>query len=203
MLRLAHYCLLLALATRAHALALTGLRVRGLQPTDVADVCSLRVDIFSPHLTSTYSKYLQARLFADAMANKTAVLVAERPDASGASRVVGSADMLVVPLPDAAAACYVTNVCVDAAVRRAGIARSLMDEVEVRAHGLGAAALALHVEDTNTVAAALYTALSFEAATDVALEAAFAESRFVDPEGPPQRLMTKWLPRPGDGDGGR
>lgn len=131
------------------------------------------------------------------MENKTAVVVAKLGD----DKVVGSADVLLVPC-GGEAACYVTNVCVHPEARRCGVAQAMMGYSEVLAQELGARCLALHVGPDNAPARQLYIGLGFDIGLPAIepaqpwvdqLDEELRSPRFVDPEGPEEVCMTKLL----------
>ena len=207
--------LLPVVAVALQTVAPAQLSVRELKTADLKQVTSLRTTVFASHLSSPYSIYMQERLWEEAMANKTAVLVAcatgeladsmRRQGFDGTSEpIVGSADMLLVPV-EQHRCCYVTNVCVNPKARRRGVARHMMDAIDVRAAELAATALTLHVEESNAAAVGLYKSLGFSAITEhamdtevagvgaAAVDAVFSTPKFVgdDPDQLDQLLMIK------------
>ena len=162
------------------------------QSSDLTAIAQLRVKVFSPHLTSTYSLYQQEKQYGDAAAEKTRVLVAADPENGS---IVGAADMqlhaaVVTGEAQAEAVCYVSGVCVDPDRRRLGIGRQLMAEADLAVAELRASLLALHVDADNTPAHQLYQDLGFVvAADDSALATHFADC--LDPDEPPQLFMSK------------
>eukprot|EP00966_Prymnesium_polylepis_P184123 4267372-Prymnesium_polylepis.1 len=71
--------------------------------------------------------------------------------------IIGTADMQQVPVPEGGHCCYVSNVCVDPCARKRGVARAVMDAVDVLAvRELGASSLVLHVDAENIPAVRLY-----------------------------------------------
>ena len=73
--------------------------------------------------------------------------------------IIGTADMQLVQTPsqEVSSCIYVNNVCVDPCARKRGVARVMMDVVDILAEReLGASALALHVDADNTAAIRLY-----------------------------------------------
>ena len=151
------------------------LRVHELRSADTKTICDLRTAVFSPHLEAPYSKIVQGRKWEESMQEKTKVLVA-RAARDLATRlkmedqfvgfagdedepIIGTADMQLVPIPDDGGGfcVYVNNVCVDPCARKRGVARAIMDVVEVLSvRELGASALVLHVDADNMPAANLY-----------------------------------------------
>ena len=113
--------------------------VRVARPSERSAVASLRVEVFTPELTSPYHRHQQARVFEETMAGKI-TLVALRARAPEVARVGppvvigGSADLVIVPEVglEGSPAAYVTNVCVRPQIQRAGIGSLLMREAEVR-----------------------------------------------------------------------
>ena len=209
--------LALALVQPARALqqVATQMHVRDMRVADLKQVTDLRTVVFADHLTSPYSRYLQGQKWEEAMAGKTAVLVAcaegefassfaetqrvestlrKMPGEGGlkSEPIVGSADIIMEP---GSRCCYVTNVCVHPEARRRGVARELMSAIDVRAAELEASSLTLHVELQNTAAVKLYEGLGFAVNSDTAVQAAFSTAQFVpdDPDAPPQQLMIKPL----------
>ena len=151
------------------------LRVHELRDSDVKTICDLRTAVFSSHLTQPYSKIVQGRKWEESMREKTKVLVArasaelatemlDKDDFVGFAGdedepIIGTADLQLVPVPwqGGDALCYVNNVCVDPCARKRGVARVIMDVVDVLAEReLGASHLALHVDADNTPAIGLY-----------------------------------------------
>ena len=201
------------------------IRVRSICDADMRAVTEMRTEVFSSHLTSEWSKHLQGKMWEEAMANKTAVLVAyadgelagalsavessstSSPHAGrhrivgakarAAKPILGTGDMLLVPVPNALAhgsCCYVTNVCVDPRTRRCGVARRLMHAIDLRASALAATALVLHVDASNVAAVGLYESMGFVDSADAAVKAAFDRPPFIDvteEDFEPQRLMIK------------
>jgi len=178
---------------------------REAQGPDYQRIADLRVQAFCPHLVSTGSKYLQARLFHDTMRTKTAVLVASTSAFAGGD-IAASADLLVVQPPgtkpgDQPAAqhydvqpstcCYVSNVCVATSARRRGIGRKLMALALQRAAALRADQLVLHVEKDNVAAGQLYASMGFEPELlHPTMREVFTAPPFVDPAAPEQWLLS-------------
>lgn len=173
------------------------------QPSEITCVAGLRVLTFCSHLKAPYNRYMQRRVFEEAMANKTATLVAladlpplaaveGEPREEDTGGVVGCADLMLDPTaPSAASACYVTNVAVHKRKRRSGIARGLMALAEEHVASLGGDELVLHVEESNEAARGLYEALGFSELEDSGRIAFFSGPKFVDEHCPPQRLLCK------------
>lgn len=151
------------------------LKVHELRSADTKTVCDLRTAVFSPHLERPFSKIVQGRAWEESMKEKTKVLVArasgdlattliEADDFVGFAGdedepIIGTADMQLVQTPsqDVSSCIYVNNVCVDPCARKRGVARVMMDVVDILAEReLGASALALHVDADNTAAIRLY-----------------------------------------------
>ena len=180
------------------------------------------------------SKIAQGRAWQDSMRRKTKVLVARAANDLATTLkqanefvgfqgdedepIIGTADMQLVACPGGSV-CYVNNVCVDPCARKRGVARAMMDVVDVLATSeLGAGALALHVDVANTPAVRLYercdatrarTTASFTISsvrrrylcgsvgfydmTDPALVELFSSDPFCCGDEDPQRLMIKPL----------
>ena len=149
------------------------LRVHELRSTDTKTVCDLRTAVFSSHLQAPFSKIVQGRKWEESMQEKTKVLVARaardlatillKEDSfvgfagDDDEPIVGTADMQLVPIPVGGSCCYVNNVCVDPCARKRGVARALMEVIDVLAvRELGASALVLHVDADNVPAMRLY-----------------------------------------------
>ena len=128
---------------------------------------------------------MQSAIFADAAREKEGVVVATDAD----DDLVGAADLAAVRGGNAL---YVLNVCVHPRARRCGIGVKMCEELERIASERGVPALALHVDDTNEGAIALYRGLgyAFGSGEDESLQAAVKE--FEDGEHA-QLLMTKRL----------
>ena len=187
------------------------IRVSRMCPADIASVCKLRTDIFSPQLVSPGARYRKRRLIEESLSKRTAVFVAVAPPTlaaeivgsdesvgdpldGGSELIVGSIDMLAVAHSDARELCYITNACVHPLARRAGIGRQLVDAVEKESQKRGAAALALHVDASNAAAVELYRGLGFDENDDEDVAATLSTAQFVDPDqDPPELLMTKVL----------
>jgi ribosomal protein S18 acetylase RimI-like enzyme len=155
-------------------------------------VARLRVLTFCDNLTNALQRYSQARVFEDAMRDKT-VLIAVGPDAEPQTgRIVGSADLQVdanAPSP----ACYVVNVSVHPRLRRQGLARTIMYEAEIRARSLGGTMIVLHVDADNHTARSLYQGIGYTPLEDPALLAFFSSEPYVNDNCPPQLLLQKPL----------
>ena len=111
----------------------------------------LRTEVFSPHLTTVGSRYLQTRRYEDELKEAAGVAVA----VSG-GEVVGVASAAAVP----ADAWYVSAVATAPNWRRRGVASALLDALDgARGHN----AALLHVVETNAAARALYERRGFRA----------------------------------------
>jgi len=115
----------------------------------LAAAARLRTAVFSPHLDSTGSIYLQDRIYEDDLKGAAAAAVAA--DAEG--RVVGVASAAAL-----AGARYVAAVATDPAWRRRGVASALLDAVEA---ACADSAVYLHVAEGNDAAIALYRGRGF------------------------------------------
>ena len=188
------------------------LRVHELRSTDTKTVCDLRTAVFSGHLKSAYTKILQGRKWEESMEEKTKVLVARAADeladvllaednfvgfaGDEDEPIIGTADMMVVPIPGQADSfcCYVNNVCVDPCARRRGVAAAMMDVVDVLSvRELGANQIVLHVDADNEPAILLYQKVGFLDLTYQPLVDVFSSEPFCCGDEGPQRLMIKPL----------
>ena len=161
---------------------------RAVQASDVEAVGRLRTLIFSPHLVTIGSQYLQSRLYADALAQKAAVIVAV--DADGT--LWGAADLASLPCEGGGVCGYITNVCVAPAARRRGIGGRLVDELEIVAARSDMRAAVLHVDIDNVAARELYITKGYTpGCDDRELAAAAALVPSAGTESPEQLLMTK------------
>jgi ribosomal protein S18 acetylase RimI-like enzyme len=197
------------------AVASMTVQVAQMRPGEMPLVAALRTDIFSPQLTSPFSRYQKRQLLEQSMAKKTAVLAAWATDELAAQMtsaadteelvlgnghvLCGSIDVLSVAVvlrkkrsKRRSSIFYITNACVHPEARRQGIGRRLVECAEAHARAAGAAALALHVEPSNTAAVELYHALGFAENADAAVATTFSTAQFVDPEQhPPEILLTR------------
>eukprot|EP00316_Scyphosphaera_apsteinii_P009731 CAMPEP_0119321460 /NCGR_PEP_ID=MMETSP1333-20130426/55449_1 /TAXON_ID=418940 /ORGANISM="Scyphosphaera apsteinii, Strain RCC1455" /LENGTH=232 /DNA_ID=CAMNT_0007328435 /DNA_START=21 /DNA_END=719 /DNA_ORIENTATION=- len=180
-------CMKLMLLPGSTLVLATGLRYRVALPADYAAVGMLRTEIFSPHLTTVGSRYLQSRMYSEALQSKTAVIIAEE---IAGGKLMGTADLVSTHFEDGAVG-YVTNVCVHSQARRRGIGAQLVAELEELAAVRGLTTLALHVDHTNQGAIALYLARDFVVGGEERLRAAVAE--FEGAASVKQHLMTKQL----------
>ena len=157
------------------------LRVHEIRSEDTKTICDLRTAIFSPELEQAYSKIVQGRKWEESIQEKTKVLVARAAKELATELladktqfvgfagdedepIIGAADMQLVPIPGRGgeSCCYVSNVCVDPCARKRGVARVMMDVIDVLAvRELGASALVLHVDADNVPATRLYESIGF------------------------------------------
>jgi len=178
----------------------TRLSVRKMEPGDLQQVTDLKTAVFAPHLKRGVDLYLQARAWEEAMANKTATIVAcatgrfahefaGRAQLDARSEpILGTADLQMLA---AAHAAYVVNVCTHPLARRRGVARQMMEQIEQSATEMGARALALHVDAANAPALALYESLGFVRDGQAHVHAAVAE--FEGEDEPPRTVLVKPL----------
>ncbi|KAL3920240.1 MAG: hypothetical protein SGPRY_005327 [Prymnesium sp.] len=167
------------------------LELRLARPSDLEGVGTLRLLVFSPHLSSTYSTYQQAKQYCEAAARKTAVILAEE-----GGQLVGAADLMLdlPPMPGCPPACYLSSVCVHPSLRRSGIGKHLMSEAEKGAERLKAALIALHVEEANLPARLFYVSLGYSLSPLASPLAARFESCLPDDaDAPRQVFMSKSL----------
>ena len=153
---------------------------------DFHAIGELRTEVFASSLRSAQKKRMQTHLFAAAAAEKAVVVVAEE-----GGDVVGAADLAAV---DGGAALYVTNVCVHPRARRCGVGKRMCVELERIAMGRGVPALAMHVDETNTGAIALYRQLGYDFGDGGSESLRVGVASFEDKDGEvPQLLMSKQL----------
>ena len=145
----------------------------------------LRTEVFSPHLTTVGSRYLQTRRYEDELKEAAGVAVA----VSGGD-VVGVASAAAVP----ADAWYVSAVATAPQWRRRGVASALLDALD-RTRGHNAALL--HVVETNAAARALYERRGFEAIDEGSLAAACAAAVAREIEGSDEAQILMRLPGTG------
>jgi ribosomal protein S18 acetylase RimI-like enzyme len=161
---------------------------RAVQASDFEAVGRLRTLIFSPHLVTIGSQYLQARKYAEALAEKAAVVVAVEADGT----LWGAADLASLPCEGGGVCGYITNVCVAPAARRRGIGGRLVDELEMVAARSDMRATVLHVDFDNVAARELYITKGYTlGCDDRELAAAAALVPSAGTESPEQLLMTK------------
>ncbi len=145
----------------------------------------LRTEVFSPHLTTVGSRYLQTRRYEDELKEAAGVAVA----VSGGD-VVGVASAAAVP----ADAWYVSAVATAPQWRRRGVASALLDALDgARGHN----AALLHVVETNAAARALYERRGFEAIDEGSLAAACAAAVAREIEGSDEAQILMRLPGTG------
>ena len=145
----------------------------------------LRTEVFSPHLTTVGSRYLQTRRYEDELREAAGVAVA----VSG-GEVVGVASAAAVP----ADAWYVSAVATAPQWRRRGVASALLDALDgARGHN----AALLHVVETNVAARALYERRGFEAIEEDSLASACAAAVAREIEGSDEAQILMRLPGTG------
>ena len=171
---------------------------RRASPLEYRAIGELRTSVFCPTLSAIGSRYLQTRVFIEAMSKKSAVLVALTQGEGGIERVVGSSDLQIEDIShlshvEGDCVGYVTNVCVSADARRRGIGRGLMSLAEAVCIDHGASELLLHVEPHNHTAERLYRSIGFRERSQVAscqaITQHFFQLPFYDPAASPQMLM--------------
>lgn len=191
------------------------IKVHELRSDDIKTVCDLRTAVFSDYLTAPYSKIVQSRKWEQSIKDKTKVLVASATGdfatelmseadpwkfAGDEAPIIGTVDMLLVPIPGLGSCCYVSNVCVDPCARRRGVARVLMEVIdEIAPRELGVSALTLHVDAANVPALRLYESVGFrdmDAEADAPLVELFSSNEFLVGDEGEQRLMIKPLQQP-------
>lgn len=169
------------------------------QSGDFDAISELRTEIFSPHLTSTYSRYMQRRQYSESLQSKAAVVVAVWDELETHNVIVGAADLAAMDDCDGAA--YVTNVCVHPGARRRGIGGRLVAQLERVAAAMGMQTLALHVDHSNVAAIELYRLHGYadggeerlRAAAAMFLEEEDGEDAEASIDESPQLLMSKAL----------
>lgn len=108
--------------------------------------------------------------------------------------IIGTADMQQVPISGDDFYCYVSNVCVDPCARKRGVARVMMDVVDVLAvRDLGATALVLHVDADNIPAVRLYESVGFYELEHGDERKIFSSEPFVTGDEGDQRILIKPL----------
>lgn len=154
--------------------------------TLLTKAAELRTEVFSPHLTTVGSQYLQTRRYEDELNEAAAVVVAVSD-----GEVVGVASAAAVP-----EAWYLSAVATAPAWRRRGVASSLLNSLDAKR---GPNAALLHVVTTNAAARALYERRGFEAIDEGALADACAAAVAREIEGSDETQLLMRLPGTGKG----